>query len=116
MRPFLSSAHVLKSSSNAVRLLRSYDQFHLDIRSLLGLETLGIMHPHWHSASPEVQHRLVSLYILSLASRGTNLTASPTTPTPATFETELHYTRSPHDIAAVLRWGLRHLKLDGASF
>ncbi len=51
-----------------------------------------------------------------MASRGTNLTASPTTPTPATFETELHYTRSPHDIAAVLRWGLRHLKLDGASF
>jgi hypothetical protein len=30
-----------------------------------GLESLGVMHPHWHSASPEVQHRLVSLYILS---------------------------------------------------
>ena len=71
------------------------------------------MHPHWHSASQEVQHRLISLYILSLAS---NSAVSPTSPTSATFESELHYTHSPHDVAAVLRWSLRHLKLDGASF
>ncbi|KAH9986184.1 hypothetical protein BJV74DRAFT_979410, partial [Russula compacta] len=82
-----------------------------------GLETLGVMHPHWHSASPEVQRRLVSLFLLSLASTSPNNVTSPTSPTaPATFESELCYTRSPHDVAAVLRWGLRHLKLDGDSF
>ena len=75
------------------------------------------MHPHWHSASPEVQHRLISLYLLSLASTNRNDATSPTSPTaPATFEYELHYACSPHDAAAVLRWGLRHLKLDGNSF
>ncbi|KAI0270688.1 hypothetical protein BC834DRAFT_931437 [Gloeopeniophorella convolvens] len=82
-----------------------------------GLETLGIMHPHWHSASPEVQHRLVSLYLLSLASKSPDTTVSPSSSTAtAAFESELNYARSPYDIAAVLRWGLRHLKVDGASF
>jgi hypothetical protein len=75
------------------------------------------MHPHWHSASPEVQHRLITLYLTSLASTGRKDPTSPSSPTaPATFEYELQYTRSPHDVAAVLRWGLRHLKLDGDSF
>jgi hypothetical protein len=82
-----------------------------------GLETLGVMHPHWYSASPEVQQRLISLYILSLASTGPNDATSPTSPTaPATFEYELQYTCSPHDVAGILRWGLRHVKLDGDSF
>jgi hypothetical protein len=66
------------------------------------------MHPHWHSASPEIQRRLISIFIQSLAKRSD---ASPTA-----FESELKFTRSPHDVAAVLRWGLRHLKLDGNSF
>ena len=84
---------------------------------LPGLETLGVMHPHWHSASPEVQQRLISLYVLSLASTSRNEKNFPTSPTaPATFEYELQYTCSPHDVAAILRWGLRHLKLDGDSF
>ena len=75
------------------------------------------MRPHWHSASPEVQQRLTSLYILSLASTSPNDATSLTSPTaPATFEYELQYTCSPHDAAAILRWGLRHLKLDGDSF
>lgn len=74
---------------------------------LQGLETLGIMHPHWHSASPENQRRLISLFIRSL---------SPQKSTSTPFETELKFTRSPHDVAAVLRWGLRHLQLDGTSF
>jgi hypothetical protein len=68
------------------------------------------MHPHWHSASPEIQHRLISLFIQSLSTTKEN----PSAPTP--FETELKFTRSPHDVAAVLRWGLRHLKLNGSSF
>lgn len=72
-----------------------------------GLETLGIMHPRWHSASPEIQRRLISLFIRSL-------TAQRSASTP--FESELKFTRSPHDVAAVLRWGLRHLQLDGSSF
>ncbi|GBE87016.1 predicted protein [Sparassis crispa] len=82
-----------------------------------GLETLGVMHPHWYSASPEVQRRLISLFILSLAPKGqiTTLTPTPTSPI-LIFNTELEYTRSPHDIAAVLRWALRHLRLEGDSF
>jgi hypothetical protein len=82
-----------------------------------GLETLGVMHPHWHSASPEMQHRLISLYLLSSASTSPGATTSPTSPVaPAAFDFELRHARSPHDVAAVLRWGLRHLKLDGVSF
>jgi hypothetical protein len=45
----------------------------------------------------------------------TTLSPSRTTPVSA-FESELSFTRSPHDVAAVLRWGLRHLKLEGSSF
>jgi hypothetical protein len=82
-----------------------------------GLETLGVMHPHWHSACPEVQHRIIFLYLLSLASNSSDATVSPTSPVAtAAFESELHYARSLHDVAAVLRWGLRHVKLDGVSF
>ncbi|KIJ64337.1 hypothetical protein HYDPIDRAFT_112331 [Hydnomerulius pinastri MD-312] len=82
-----------------------------------GLETLGIMHPHWFSASPDIQRKLISLFIHSLApkSRITTLSPTPTSPTSA-FENELSYTRSPHDVAAVLRWGLRHLKLENGHF
>ncbi|KAF9077536.1 hypothetical protein BDP27DRAFT_1311218 [Rhodocollybia butyracea] len=61
-----------------------------------GLETLGIMHPHWHSASPATQQRLILLFIQSSA---------------AVFESEIASTRSPHDVAAVLRWAYRHLQL-----
>ncbi|CDO69960.1 hypothetical protein BN946_scf184836.g34 [Trametes cinnabarina] len=82
-----------------------------------GLETLGVMHPFWYSASPEVQRKLISLFILSLGPKSPISTLSPS-PTSAlsTFDTELEYTRSPHDIAAVLRWALRHLRLEGESF
>ncbi|KAH9027849.1 hypothetical protein EDB84DRAFT_288697 [Lactarius hengduanensis] len=100
------------SPDEALSLVRACSQVIIE----RGLETLGIMHPHWHSASLEVQHRLISLYILSLASNSPNSVTSPTSPTSASVESELHYARSPHDVGAVLRWGLRHLKLDGASF
>ncbi|KIK69745.1 hypothetical protein GYMLUDRAFT_34133 [Collybiopsis luxurians FD-317 M1] len=66
-----------------------------------GLETLGIMHPHWHSASPAAQQRLILLFIQESA---------------AAFESEITSTRSPHDVAAVLRWAFRHLQLPGTSF
>ncbi|KAF8904333.1 hypothetical protein CPB85DRAFT_1255379 [Mucidula mucida] len=69
-----------------------------------GLETPGIMHPHWYSADPLVQRRLISLFIRSLAP-----TASSTLPQ---FDSEIVSTRSPHDVAAVLRWGMRHLQFD----
>ncbi|KAG5642658.1 hypothetical protein DXG03_002370 [Asterophora parasitica] len=82
-----------------------------------GLETLGIMHPHWYSASPEIQRRLISLFIHSLATKSPITTLSPTSSTFITaFESEISSTRSPHDVAAVLRWGLRHLELEGNSF
>ncbi|KAG2125749.1 hypothetical protein DEU56DRAFT_564087 [Suillus clintonianus] len=82
-----------------------------------GLETLGIMHPHWHSASPDIQRKLISLFIHSLAPKSRITTLSPT-PAAAisAFEAELEYTRSPHDVAAVLRWGLRHLVLENNTF
>ncbi|KAI0689010.1 hypothetical protein BC835DRAFT_1308560 [Cytidiella melzeri] len=78
-----------------------------------GLETLGLMHPHWYAASAQVQQRLVSLYILSL---GSKLPSSNPESSSALFDSELKYTRSTHDVAAVMRWGLRHLKLEGTSF
>ena len=75
------------------------------------------MHPFWYSASPEVQRKLISLFILSLAPKSPITTLSPSPSSAATnFNTELEFTRSPHDIAAVLRWALRHLRLEGDSF
>ncbi|KAJ7225876.1 hypothetical protein GGX14DRAFT_422711 [Mycena pura] len=82
-----------------------------------GLETLGIMVPHWYSASPVVQRKLISLFINSLALKSPITTLSPSASSPVSaFESEISTTRSPHDIAAVLRWGLRHLQLDNACF
>lgn len=79
----------------------------------IGLETLGVMRPHWHSASPQLQRKLISLFIHSLAQKSPDTTlASPS----AAFNSELEYARSVHDIAAVFRWALRHLKLEGTSF
>ena len=77
------------------------------------------MHPHWHSASPGVQRKLISLYVLALGARapGPITTLTPTPASPSTlFTAELEYTRSPHDIAGVLRWAIRHLRLEGSSF
>ncbi|KAK0218977.1 hypothetical protein IW262DRAFT_1298085 [Armillaria fumosa] len=82
-----------------------------------GLETPGLMHPHWYSADPQVQKRLISLFIRSLAPKSPITTLSPTLSSPTSaFESEIISTRSPHDVAAVLRWGLRHLQLEGNSF
>ncbi|KAJ7102276.1 hypothetical protein B0H15DRAFT_813958 [Mycena belliarum] len=82
-----------------------------------GLETLGIMIPHWYSASPAVQRRLISLFIQSLAPKSPITTLSPTASSPVSaFESEISATRSPHDVAAVLRWAIRHLQLDNSSF
>lgn len=75
------------------------------------------MTPHWYSASPDVQRRLISKFLRSL-----ELTSSTTTTTTASspyltnFEDEVHFTRSIHDVAAVFRWGLRHVQLEGDSF
>ena len=74
------------------------------------------MRPHWHSASPQLQHKLISIFILSLAQQSPETTLAPTTTASAAFHSELEYTRSVHDIAAVFRWALRHLEIDGASF
>lgn len=45
----------------------------------------------------------------------TTLSPTPSAAVSA-FESEILSTRSPHDVAAVLRWGLRHLKLEGNVF
>ncbi|EIM84582.1 uncharacterized protein STEHIDRAFT_159248 [Stereum hirsutum FP-91666 SS1] len=63
---------------------------------------------------------LISVFILSLApSNPTNtLSSTPSVSADAlaASQSEPSYARSPHDVAAVLRWGLRHLKLEGNSF
>lgn len=77
------------------------------------------MHPHWYSASPDIQRRLISLFIHSLSSsKNTVTTLFPSSPVSSAslFESEISFARSPHDVAAVLRWGLRHLKFEGSSF
>ena len=75
------------------------------------------MHPHWHSASPEIQRKLLSLFIQYLVSKSP---AAPFSPQSIAFfkafENEITLTRSPHDVAAVLRWGIRHLQLEGYCF
>ena len=82
-----------------------------------GLETLGLMHPHWYSSSPEVQRRLISHFLNSLAPQSAISPLSPTLSSPiSAFESEVNFTRDPHDIATVLRWGLRHLQLEGDNF
>ncbi|CAA7263951.1 unnamed protein product [Cyclocybe aegerita] len=82
-----------------------------------GLETLGIMHPHWYSASPDIQRRLISQFIHSLDAHSPETALSAVSPSPiSNFESELNFTRDPHDVAAVLRWGLRHVQLEGDSF
>jgi hypothetical protein len=72
------------------------------------------MHPHWHSASPETQRRLISLFVRSLNTCSPQSSAD--SPSFSFFETEIDYTLSPHDVAAVLRWGLRHLELGPEGF
>ncbi|KAH0579561.1 hypothetical protein H2248_002413 [Termitomyces sp. 'cryptogamus'] len=82
-----------------------------------GLETLGVMHPHWYSASPEEQRKLISLFLKSLPAKTAITTLSPTPSAIATaFDSEISSNQSPYDVAAVLRWGLRHLQLNGRSF
>ena len=84
---------------------------------LPGLETLGLMHPHWYSSSPDVQRRLISLFIHSLNPNNAITILPPSLSSSSSlFESEINYTRSPHDVAAVLRWGLRHLELNGEKF
>ncbi|TFY79394.1 hypothetical protein EWM64_g4618, partial [Hericium alpestre] len=57
-----------------------------------GLESLGIMHPHWYSASPDVQRKLISLYIHSLAPNSPPTTLSPNSAvSDSAFQSELAY-------------------------
>ena len=76
------------------------------------------MRPHWFASSrqQEVQLQLISRFLQCLSTSQSNSPASGSASPSTTFESELRYTRDPHDVAAVLRWGLRHLQLDGNSF
>lgn len=77
---------------------------------------MGIMTPHWYSASPEVQRSLISRYLTSLNIMSPTTATSSFSPQISNFDYEVELTRSIHDVAAVLRWGLRHLQLDGDVF
>lgn len=72
-----------------------------------GIETLGVFHPHWLSASRSSQRELISRFVASLQ--------SPSTSTQESFKTSLSLAE-PTDVAAVLKWGLRHLKLENSTF
>ncbi|KAF8591780.1 hypothetical protein K439DRAFT_1626783 [Ramaria rubella] len=79
-----------------------------------GLDALGVMRPHWF-ASPrqqEIQLKLISRFLQTLSQQSNGASTSSR----VTFESELRYTSDPHDVAAVLRWGLRHLQLEGNNF
>ena len=73
------------------------------------------MHPHWYAASHKIQRRVISHFIYLLNLEHVSSIPSPTSPLSA-FESEVNDTLSPHDIAAILRWGLRHVKMEGDSF
>jgi len=68
------------------------------------------MHPHWYSASPEIQRRLISRYLRSIDTQ-----PSPDGPVASALLSDFQFS-SPHDVAAVLRWGLRHLRLHSDHF
>ena len=68
------------------------------------------MHPHWHSSSSEDQRRILSYFFDSLARPSTSqFQSSP-------FTSELRHCHTPHDPAAVLRWGVRHFDNGGKPF
>jgi len=77
---------------------------------------LGIMTPHWYSASPDVQRSLISRCLTSLNTMSPTTATSSFSPQISNFDYEVELTRSIHDVAAVFRWGIRHLQLDGDAF
>lgn len=79
---------------------------------------LGVMRPHWFSSPnhQEAQLKLLNCFLQSLAVRSSNEGASSSLTSEDPFENELRYTRDPHDVAAVFRWGLRHLQLENNAF
>jgi hypothetical protein len=77
----------------SVRFFLPFTQLRVIECAQIGLETLGVMRPHWHSASPPLQCKLILLFILSLAQKSPETTlASPS----AAFNSELEYARSVH--------------------
>ena len=70
----------------------------------LGLETLALFHPHWLSASPGRQCKLITQFLLALKSNNF-----------ARFEADL-WDAGPQDVAPVLKWGLQHLTIEKNSF
>jgi len=77
------------------------------------------MRPHWFSSArhQEIQLKLISRFLHALAAPQANGSSEISENSPkASFESELRYTRDPQDVAAVLRWGLRHLQLANNSF
>ncbi|KAL5478858.1 hypothetical protein ACEPAI_2135 [Sanghuangporus weigelae] len=95
------------SPAEALKLMRACSS----VLTSRGLETLGIMHPHWYSASPAVQRRIISLFLSSLTASSEAAVSAA-----SSFDSELEFARSPHDVAAVFRWALRHLRLEGDAF
>ena len=83
----------------------------------VGLDTLGIMHPQWYAASHKIQRRVISHFIYLSNLENATSASSPTSPTSpiSAFEAEINDTFSSHDIAAILRWGLRHVQIEGDS-
>ncbi|KAG8833495.1 hypothetical protein FRC17_010607 [Serendipita sp. 399] len=84
-----------------------------------GLETPGIFKAFWYAQSAEKQRRLLVAFLQTLtgdSAEAKDKDAEPK-PNPAveTFEAYLA-SASPHDVAEVFKWALRHFKLEGSSF
>lgn len=75
------------------------------------------MHPNWYSTSPSAQRKIISYFMHGITSPRPNGQVPTTTELAfAPFQSEIQYSRTPHDVASVLRWGLRHLTLNGKPF
>lgn len=72
-----------------------------------GIETLGVFHPHWLSASADSQRDLISRYIYTLSRNSPKAQQK--------FQSALGDAQ-PTDVAAVLKWGLRHLVIEDGTF
>lgn len=86
---------------------------------MAGLESPGIFKSFWYSQSPAQQRRLIAAYLQTLS--GTSGASEPNVdkpkPNPAleAFDQQLS-DASPHDVAEVFKWAVRHFQLEGTSF
>lgn len=82
-----------------------------------GLASPGIFKAFWHAQSQSKQRKLLVLFLTALdKSPKLGPDNQEIAPTPLEiFETTLR-DASPHDVAELFKWGIRHFKFEGSSF